>query len=206
LRKVPESVRAPIYASWNPSLVITYFPTFWSDPAFSVPFVSNYLATITFLRTNTPNADIVMASEVVYDSAWTPRGYIDIARTNSGNLCYFDGYGMLSISNIGNIRNLFAGDGGHMTEKGYNTYSGLLWLWLGLTSFSPTSGLLGVTVQGTSWEFNAPLALHTNSLPPPGALSPGGCAFWNSNATVYLLTSRPDSTAWTATNYIAGPH
>src|SRR5438128_2456861 len=33
----------------------------------------------------------------------------------------------------------------------------------------------------------------------------GGCAFVNSNATLYVLTSTPNSTAWAATNKIAGP-
>lgn len=38
---------------------------------------------------------------------------------------------------------------------------------------------------------------------PTAAATRGGCAFVNSNATVYLLTSTPNSTAWAATNKLA---
>lgn len=48
----------------------------------------------------------------------------------------------------------------------------------------------------------------TNALSswPTAAATPGGCAWVNSNATVYILTSTPGGTAWTKTNPIAGPN
>jgi hypothetical protein len=46
--------------------------------------------------------------------------------------------------------------------------------------------------------------INTNSAPPIAAEYGGQAYFWNSNATVYLLTSTPNSTNWAATNKI-GP-
>jgi hypothetical protein len=40
---------------------------------------------------------------------------------------------------------------------------------------------------------------------PAVAATPGGYAIVNSNASVYLLTSTPDSTTWAATNKLGGP-
>lgn len=45
----------------------------------------------------------------------------------------------------------------------------------------------------------------TNNAPPTSAQSQGQAFFWNSNATVYLLTTTPNGTAWAATNKIGGP-
>ena len=56
---------------------------------------------IHWIKTNTPSADVVMASSTISDSDRAPFGYRDIARTNGANFSYFDAYGMMSISNIG---------------------------------------------------------------------------------------------------------
>jgi len=62
---------------------------------------------------------------------------------------------------------------------------------------------------GNSAEFEVlvPTSGATNhtSKWPTSARSHGGYAIVNSNATVYILTSTPNSTAWAATNKIAGP-
>lgn len=52
--------------------------------------------------------------------------------------------------------------------------------------------------------FNGGYYLSTN-MHPAKAGSPGGAFLWNSNATVYILTSTANSTTWAATNKIAGP-
>jgi hypothetical protein len=129
LRQVPERVRAPIYASWDPSLVLLCFPITWT----SVNWGPDYLATVQFIRTNTPNADLVLCSEVINDTPATPWTAIQICRTNGPHCSYFDSYGMLSITNIGNGRGLFSTDGGHMTGAGYAVFSQLLWDFLDLT-------------------------------------------------------------------------
>lgn len=57
----------------------------------------------------------------------------------------------------------------------------------------------GVFVHGI------PVCLATNAVAawPVQAQTPGGAAFVNSNAVVYLLTSSPGSLTWSATNKIA---
>jgi hypothetical protein len=51
------------------------------------------------------------------------------------------------------------------------------------------------------------ISASTNALDnwPTAAASAGGWSIQNSNATVYILTSTPNSTTWAATNKIAGP-
>jgi hypothetical protein len=47
--------------------------------------------------------------------------------------------------------------------------------------------------------------IGTNNAPPTASQSPGQAFVWNSNATVYLLTTTPGATAWAATNKLGGP-
>jgi hypothetical protein len=47
------------------------------------------------------------------------------------------------------------------------------------------------------------LATNVPSLWPAAPKQGGGCAFVNSNGTVYLLTSLPDTLTWAATNKLA---
>jgi hypothetical protein len=82
------------------------------------------------------------------------------------------------------------------------------WAWAGGTNFHK-----GVTPwmawQAANENFrrlssgtNAWVA--TNSAPPTAATIGGSAYLWNSNGTVYLLTSSPASTSWAATNKL-GP-
>jgi hypothetical protein len=62
----------------------------------------------------------------------------------------------------------------------------------GIGLVSPLSSVLkGTTNALSAW--------------PKAPASPGGYAVVNSNATVYMLTSTPNGTAWALTNKIAGP-
>ena len=55
-------------------------------------------------------------------------------------------------------------------------------------------------------ELLVPHSGATNAISTwPTESGPGGYAIVNSNATVYILTSTPNSTTWAATNKIAGP-
>jgi hypothetical protein len=83
----------------------------------------------------------------------------------------------------------------------------------GLQVVPLTNNQTGVTLTGTLngngsglTNLNISVAfLPTNALSkwPAAAASAGGAALVNSNGTVYLLTSTPGSTVWTATNKIA---
>jgi hypothetical protein len=69
------------------------------------------------------------------------------------------------------------------------------------TTYSPSLG----RAEEPYWLFSQGTTLVTNNAPPAFAAKPGAAFLWNSNATVYLLTSTPNSTAWAATNKLGGP-
>lgn len=66
---------------------------------------------------------------------------------------------------------------------------------------------IGWSQYPASIQSEGAFQLATNALSnwPTSAATPGGCAFVNSNATVYLITSAPGSTTWGTTNKLAGP-
>lgn len=80
------------------------------------------------------------------------------------------------------LYNTITNDGGGLGNAGHVTFAG------GLAMNCVVTG--GTNAQA-SW--------------PTSASTPGGYALVNSNATVFLLTTAPASTAWAATNKLGGP-
>lgn len=87
-----------------------------------------------------------------------------------------------------------AGMGGHIALKTASP---------GATGSVTNPLTANLTLTATNALFHKSMALLTNSVPDPTPAEGGAAYFWNSNGTVFLLTSLPFTSTWAATNKLA---
>ncbi|MDE2099804.1 MAG: hypothetical protein KGL39_21305 [Patescibacteria group bacterium] len=149
------AVKAPIYKSWNPTLILFNAVSALSDYA--------YLQGLTdFYRTNLPSADVVLCS--TYGLPLPPNGaaicseadnIADVAVMQAdaytNGFLFFDGHGLMLDNASFAARGLVLGAlQPHASNAGYEFYNSLLWSFLALPEDHARASAIGGTLYTTN--------------------------------------------------------
>ena len=140
---VPSANTAPIYAAWQPDIIL------WEDIEASfgqtdfTMFTTNMQNWVRFYFNQCPNTAVVLCGTYPTIPAgpaiWAQNMVIFTNAQLFANqglpVSYYDGYTPFENTNVMNSRGFFASaqnDGIHITSQGMTTYGYFLWRWFGL--------------------------------------------------------------------------